>query len=105
MAQGHDLELEAAQSKHDDLRTREAKGTVNELQPCISRLWLPTGAALKHGCVLHISATAASQASMHFATANVSVCHLNASIVVSDGKRCVKGARAARVAGHSNRAW
>ncbi len=42
------------------------------------------------------------QASMHRATARVSAWCLNSSITQPGGKRCAYGARAARVAEHSN---
>ncbi len=76
---------------------------MNELRPCISQLGLPTGAALRQGYALHISAVAASQASMHLTTAKMFKFRLNASMVVAGGNKCAKGARAASVAGHSSR--
>jgi len=47
-----------------------------------------------------IKLTSSKHASMHLATVKVSGLRLNASMVVPHGKRCAKGARAARVAGH-----
>jgi len=66
---------------HPGCARLEAEGTCTlTYLLCISRLLAAYGRSLRQGYALHISATAASQASMHLATAKVSSFRLHALV-------------------------